>query len=144
MRRVIGRKGKALAAALVLGSAALAAFIYWSRPRPVDLSDYAPADCLAFLQVSDLSRLAGGLGETTAWRSLAEPVGAPASLGANRWWLRLASWTGIGSADTVILARSQVAMILSGAEGTEAGSTLTIKPLATFVIETHTSQRRMR
>jgi hypothetical protein len=47
-------------------------------------------------------------------------------------------------ADVVLFARSQVAVIFSGAEGTQSGSTLIIKPLLTLVVETHTSQSRMR
>jgi hypothetical protein len=34
--------------------------------------------------------------------------------------------------------------VLNGAEGSESGSTLVIKPLLTFIIDTHTSQWRMR
>jgi hypothetical protein len=56
----------------------------------------------------------------------------------------LARWTGIGPLDAVLFARSQVAVVFSGAEGNQAGNTLTIKPLTTFIVETHTSQRRMR
>jgi hypothetical protein len=62
----------------------------------------------------------------------------------NQWWLSIARWTGIGSGDAILLARSQGAIVFSGAEGEQNGSILTVKPLATFVIETHTSQRRMR
>jgi sarcosine oxidase delta subunit len=37
-----------------------------------------------------------------------------------------------------------VALVFSGAEGTQDGSTLIIKPLLTLIVETHTSQSRMR
>jgi len=37
-----------------------------------------------------------------------------------------------------------VAVVFSGAEGTQTGSTLIIKPLLTLIVETHTSQGRMR
>src|SRR5207253_2670910 len=68
----------------------------------------------------------------------------PNNLVLNRWLIRLARWTGLGSADAVLLARSQVAIVFTGAEANVTGPTLTIKPLATLVIETHTTQRRMR
>ena len=130
--------------ALVILVACFALWIYWNRTVKTDLSNYAPADLLAYIEASDLAEVAGGVTNTQAWKSLADPVGAPASLTPNRWLIRLARWTGIGSTDTVLFARSQVAIVLGGAEGTQEGSTLTIKPLMTFIIDTHTSQRRMR
>ena len=124
--------------------ACLALWIYWNRTVKTDLSSYAPADSLGYIEMNDLAEIAGGVTNTQAWKSLAGPIGAPMSLTPNRWLIRLARWTGIGSTDTILFARSQVAMVLSGAEGTQEGSTLTIKPLTTFIIDTHTSQRRMR
>ena len=129
---------------LVLLGACLALWIYWNRTAKTDLSSYAPADSLGYVEVNDLAEIAGGVTNTQAWKSLAGPVGAPTSLTPNKWLIRLARWTGIGSADTILFARSQIAMVLGGAEGTQEGSTITIKPLTTFIIDTHTSQRRMR
>jgi hypothetical protein len=143
MRR-LSTRNRAKILILLLAAAVSLAWLYWNRPTRADLSAYAPADCLAFVEANDLAELASGIGETQAWKSLAGPIGAPQSLLPNRWLLRVAKWTGIGSPDTILLARSQVAVVLSGAQGTQADSTLTIKPLATLIIETHTSQRRMR
>src|SRR6185369_4400761 len=119
-------------------------WIYCNRPTRSDMAVWAPADSLAFLEINDLAGVTFGVGETQAWRLLSEPMGAPSRLAPGRFWILLARWTGIGSADALILARSQAAVIFSGAEGAQTGSTLTIKPLTTLIIETHTSQRRMR
>jgi hypothetical protein len=143
MRGVTLRRRPFLLAGIAL-SLVLVSWFYWNRPARTDLSSYAPADALAFIEVNDLAEIANGVIETRAWQSLAGPIGAPASLTPSRWLIRLARWTGVGSTDTILFARSQVAIVFSGAEGTQAGSTLVIKPLTTFVIETHTSQRRMR
>jgi hypothetical protein len=121
-----------------------AAWIYWNWPRRTDLSRYAPADSLAYLEVNDLAALTNGIEQTQAWQALAPPIGAPAKLSPNRFWTTLARWTGIGYIDAILFARTQVAVVFSGAEGNQTGSTLTIKPLTTFIIETHTSQRRMK
>ena len=129
---------------LILVLALGGAWIYWNRPARSDMAIWAPADCLAFAEVNDLAALAAGVGDLQAWKLLAEPIGAPAKLAPNRLWIFLARWTGIGSTDAVLLARAQAAVIFSGAEGSQAGSTLTIKPLTTFIIETHTSPGRMR
>lgn len=129
---------------LALLGACLALWIYWNRTVKTDLSNYAPADSLSYVEVNDLAEIASGLTNTQAWKSLAGPVGAPTNLTPNKWLIRLARWTGIGSTDTILFARSQVAIVLGGAEGIQEGSTITIKPLTTFIIDTHTSQRRMR
>ncbi len=120
------------------------AWLFWSRAGRTDMAIYAPADCLAFVETNDLTEVVQGIEGTQAWKMLAGPVGAPSHLLPNRWFLRLARWTGIGSAEAILLARSQVAIVFTGADASQAGSTLTVKPLATFVVETHTTQRRMR
>jgi hypothetical protein len=99
---------------------------------------------LAYVEVNDLAALTNGIEQTQAWQTLAPPVGAPSRLSPNRFWTTLARWTGIGYIDAILFARAQVAVVFSGAEGAQTGSTLTIKPLTTFIIETHTSQRRMK
>jgi hypothetical protein len=108
------------------------------------MAAYVPADSLAFVEVDDLVDLANGIGASEAWTKLAGPLGARASLLPNRWLIRLARWTGIGSSDAVVLARSQVALVFTGAEASQSDAALIIKPLTTLVIETHTSSRRMR
>ncbi|HMJ24712.1 MAG TPA: hypothetical protein VK475_02755, partial [Pyrinomonadaceae bacterium] len=130
--------------ALLLVTAFVVVWLFWNRTTQTDLATYAPADCLAFVEANDLPAAALGLESTDAWRALAGPVGARPSLLPSRWFIRLARWTGIGSTDAILLARSQVAIVFTGAEANQAGPTLTIKPLANLVIETHTTQRRMR
>ena len=120
------------------------AWLFWNRPQKADLSVFAPADSLAYVETNDLAGLAAGIDQNQAWQALAAPLGAPTKLSPNRFWIALGRWTGIGSTDAVLLARAQVAVVFSGAEGSQTGSTLTIKPLTTFIIETHTSQWRMR
>jgi hypothetical protein len=119
-------------------------WLFWNRMARTDMATYAPADSLAFVEANDLAEVARGIENTQAWKALAGPIGARTSLLPSRWLIRLARWTGFGSADAVLLARSQVAIVFTGAEASQAGSALTIKPLATLVIETHTSQGRMR
>ena len=103
-----------------------------------------PADSLAFIEANDLPTLASGIEESEAWRALAGPLNAPSSLLPRRWLVRFARWTGLGPIDAVLAARSQVALVFTQAQATQDESTLTIKPLAALVIQTHTSQRRMR
>src|SRR6266436_4955998 len=122
----------------------VAAWIYWSQPHRADLATFAPSDCLAFVEADSASELLLGLEESQGWRTLASPIGARSNLYVNRWLVQVARGLGIGNADALLLARSQFGIVLTGAEVAEAGPTLTIHPLATLVIETHSSQRRVR
>ena len=120
-------------------------WVYWNRTPKADMSGYVPDDALAYIEASDLIGLGNGVSGTEAWRNLAQPLGAPDELIPHRWAIGLARWTGIGSTEAVLLARSQSAVVFApAAQATESGTTLTIKPLAALVIETHTSPRRMR
>jgi hypothetical protein len=143
MRRLIKFRRTAILVliAILVGSAA---WLYWNRVPAANLTAWAPADSLAYVEVNDLSNLVQGVQQNAAWKSFAPLLDAPDNLAPNRWVVRLARWTGIGSADAVLFARSQVAIVFSGAEGTQNGSTLVIKPLLTLIVETHTSQSRMR
>ena len=143
MPALINRRRAAIIIVALLTGLSVA-WIYWNRPQKTDLSEYAPVDSLAFVEATDLSSVVTGIEQTNAWQALAAPIGAPSKISPNRWWISLARWTGLGSDDAILFARSQVAVFFSGAEGSQTGNTLTIKPLTTFIIETHTSQRRMR
>ncbi|HMG76708.1 MAG TPA: hypothetical protein VK582_24755 [Pyrinomonadaceae bacterium] len=142
--RALIRTRRVISLIALLLVALVVVWLYWNRTTRTDMSTYAPADCLAFVEANDLTELAQGIEGTQAWQALAGPVGARSNLLPNRWFIRLARWTGIGSAEAVLLARSQVAVVFTGAEASQAGPTLTIKPFATLLIETHTTQRRMR
>jgi hypothetical protein len=144
MRGLIKSRRAKLLLVILLVVGFVSVWIYWNRPARTDMASYAPADCLAFVEANNLTELAQGIESTQGWKALAGPIGARASLLPNPWIIRLARWTGVGSAEAVLLARSQVAIVFTGAEASQAGPTLTIKPLATLVIDTHTSQSRMR
>lgn len=124
--------------------AVIAGWFYWNWPRRADMAAYVPADCLAFVGADDLVELADGIGSSEAWTKLAAPLGARSRLLPNRWLIRLARWTGIGSSDTMLFARSQFAIVFTGVEESAADATLQVKPLTALIIETHTTQRRMR
>src|SRR5436190_15316328 len=142
MRVLITRRTKLLVPAVVV--ALTVAWIIWNRPANVDLATYVPADSLAFIGVDDLPSLASGIERTEAWRGLAAPLGAPANLLPSGWLISVAKWTGIGSVDAVLAARSQIALVFAQPEASANEQTLTIKPHAALIIATHTSQRRMR
>lgn len=122
----------------------LAVWLWWNRPRKVDMANYVPADTLLYLEANDLPLIASEMTNTDAWKALAQPAGVKANLGSYGWLSRLAAWTGIGPADAVVLARAQIAVAVLGFDFPEEGETLKISPRYAIVAETHTSASRVQ
>ncbi len=122
----------------------LAIWIWWNRPRKVNMAAYVPADSLIYLEANDLPDIAAGITSTDAWKALAPPAGLKSNLGNLKWLSRLVSWTGIGPADSVVLSRAQIAVTVLGLDAADAGDTLKIKPRYAVVVETHTGESRAR
>lgn len=123
----------------------LGAWVWWNRPEPVDMAAYVPADSLIYLETNSLPEIVFGLTSTNAWHALAPPAGLNPNLGNVGWLSRLSAWSGIGSAETVVFSRAQVAIAVLGFEVTEESSTVRdIKPSIALVAETHTSAQRVQ
>ncbi|HEY0377417.1 MAG TPA: hypothetical protein VGC87_10730 [Pyrinomonadaceae bacterium] len=122
----------------------LAVWVWWNYPRKVKMTAYVPADALVYLEANDLPDIATGVISTDAWKALAPAAGIRSNLGNIGWLSRLASWTGIGSADAVVLSRAQIAVVVLGLEAADAGDTLKIKPIYAVVVESHTGEGRLR
>jgi hypothetical protein len=123
----------------------LAAWLWWNRPQAVDMAAYVPAESLVYLETNSLPEIVGGLTSTDAWRALAPPAGLSPNVGRVGWLSRLSAWSGIGSAETVVFSRAQVAVAVLGFEVTEESSTVRdIKPRIALVAETHTGAARVQ
>lgn len=122
----------------------LAVWVWWNYPRKVDMTAYVPADALVYLEANDLPDIATGVINTDAWKALAPAAGIRSNMGNLGWLSRLASWTGIGPADAVVLSRAQVAVVVLGLEAADAGDTLKIKPIYAVVVESHTGEGRLQ
>jgi hypothetical protein len=120
------------------------ACVWWNRPQKSDMADYAPADALVYLECNSLLNVVDGLASTDGWKELRPFFSGSATQPPNRWLTRAISWTGIGPTKTVILARAQLATVMIDLGAQEEGETLTIRPEAAILIETHTSERRIR
>lgn len=122
----------------------LAVWVWWNYPRKVNMTAYVPADTLVYLEANDLPDIATGVINTDAWKALAPAAGIRSNLGNLGWLSRLASWTGIGPADAVVLSRAQVAVAVLNLEAADAGDTLKIKPVYAVVVESHTGEGRLQ
>ena len=121
----------------------VAAWLWWNRPHQSDMAGYAPADALIYLECNSLLDAVAAIASTDAWKELSPLLGKAGSP-PNRWLTRAVSWTGIGPTRTVIIARAQLATVMLDLGAKEQGETLTIKPEAAILIETHTAERRIR
>ena len=123
----------------------LVVWVWWNRPARVDMSAYAPAESIVFFEANSLPEIIRGLTTTDAWRALAPPAGLNEHVGQLGWLSRLSAWTGIGTAETVVFSRSQVAVAVLGFKATEETETsLDIKPRIALIAETHTNLKRVR
>lgn len=127
----------ALLAVLLLG---VGIWIYSRRISRVNLESYVPESALGFVEINDLLRLVEQLTQTEAWQQLAPAFGLSDRL---RYLSRvgvLARLTGIGSPETLMLARAQYAIVVTGIEvrGDE------VKPRLAVIAETHTSPDQLR
>ena len=122
----------------------LAIWIWWNRPQRVNMAAYVPADSLIYLEANNLPEIATSIVSTDAWKALAPAAGLRLNLGNLSWLSHLASWTGIGAAESVLLSRAQVAITVLGMDAADAGDTLRIKPRYALVVETHMGEGRAR
>lgn len=129
----------------VLALLAIGAGWLWRiKPREADMTALVPANSLLYLEVNNPLEVVQALENTEAWKVIDDLAGASQKTPRNAWFERFIGWTGIGPVDSVILARSQVAVVVTGLGATEDSDTLRIRPEAALVIETKTSERRIR
>ena len=123
---------------------AAGAWVWWNRQQRSEMAAYAPADALVYLECNSLLDIVEGIASTYAWKGLSPSLGTSVGQPPGRWLRHFVSWTGIGPMQTVILARAQVATVMLDLGAKEQGETLTIKPEAAILIETHTAGPRIR
>lgn len=120
-----------------------AVWIWWNHPRKVEMAAYIPADSVAYFEANDLPALLKGMSETNAWQTLASPAGIRSDLGTIGWLSKISFWTGIGTAESVVFSRAQIAVAVTGIGGTENSEAVQIRPRYAVVIESHSSESRI-
>ncbi|MGH9875880.1 MAG: hypothetical protein ACRD9S_25795 [Pyrinomonadaceae bacterium] len=128
----------------VLFLAVIGAWLWWVRPKSVDMAKYAPADSLLYLEANRPSEVIDAVAGTQAWKAFASVIEPSPSTPQSHWLRGFVAWTGIGPIKSVILARAQVAVVVTDLRTVEEGDSLNIKSEGAFLIETHTSERRIK
>ncbi len=111
-------------------------WLYWQRFTRVALDSYVPETALGFVEVNDLPRLLNQFAATDAWQQLAPLYGLQDKLQYAGWANWAGRWLGIGTKESLLIARGQFALVVSGIEvrGDE------VKPRLALLIETHSSE----
>ena len=122
----------------------VAGWLWWVRPEKVDMAIYAPATSLLYLESNRPLAVVDTIVGTDAWKIVDKASGTQPGAQPNRWLQSFIGWTGIGPIRSVILARSQLAVVVTDLGTTEDGETLRVKPEGAVLIETHTAERRIR
>ena len=119
-------------------------WLLWVKPKPTDMAQYAPANTVFYLEVNSPADVLRNLTNTDVWKLIVENGNAPQLSVGNGWQQDFVRVTGIGPIHSVILSRSQLAVVVTSFGATESGDTLNVKPEAALILETHTSERRIR
>ena len=121
----------------------VAAITFWSsRTSRVDMSEYAPADALVYVEVDSLSDVIKAFQTSTAWTTAATKLGVKST--AEGHWALVASRAGLAPTEAVLSSRAQIALVVVGLNTAEKDESLKVKPEVALIIETHTSKWRMK
>ena len=119
-----------------------AAGIWFNLPTKTDLADYAPADSIVYVEFNSLADVARTIQHTDVWKAAA-PV-TRSGAGTDNRLLTTAARAGIGPVESVLFARTQVALVVVGLNTSEQEDTLKVRPEIALIAETHTSRWRTK
>jgi hypothetical protein len=128
----------------VLVVVVVAGWLWWVRPGRVDMATYAPANSLLYLESNRPLEVVEAITGTDAWKSVNNVVGPLMTPPQNNWVQAFVGRTGLGPVQSVVLARAQLAVVVTDLRTTEEGETLKLAPEGAVIIETHTAEWRIR
>ncbi len=129
---------------VLLGVLLAIGWLIWTRPKKVDMAGYAPADALLYIEANEPLSVLQTIVGTDAWKIFDKTGGATLGTGQSSWMRWFIRNTGIGPIQSVILTRLQIAVVVTDVGTIEENTTLRVKPEAAVIIETHTSETRIR
>jgi hypothetical protein len=124
--------------------AVVVSWIWIAKPKNVDMASYAPADSLIYLESNRPFAVVETIAGTDAWKAFERVVGGQPSVTQSYWLRTFISWTGIGPVQSVVLARAQIAAVVTDLGATEDGETLQIRSEGALLIQTHTAGFRIK
>jgi len=136
------RRVRLLLVLVLLAVLCAAGFVWVNLPGRADLADYAPADSLVYVEFNNLAAVAHAIQYTDVWKAAA-PITHTKPPTENRL-LTAAARAGIGPIESVLFARTQVALVVVGLNTIEQDQTLRLRPEIALIAETHTSSWRTK
>jgi hypothetical protein len=122
----------------------VAGWLWIARPQTVDMSTYAPADSLLYLESNRPLAVVETIADTDAWKAFERVMGTQSGAMRRQWLQRFIGVTGLGPVQSVVLARAQVAAVVTDLGATEEGEALRIRSEGAVLIETHTAEFRIK
>jgi len=127
---------------VLLGIVAGGIWFWLSIPGKVDLAEYAPADSLVYVEFNNLADVARAIQYTDVWKAAA-PITHSKAATPNQIWTTAAK-AGVAPIESVLFARTQVALVVVGLNTAEQDNTLKVRPELALIAETHTARWRTR
>jgi hypothetical protein len=118
--------------------------LWFNRPQRTEMAGYVPAESLLFIEVDSMPAVLRAIGSTDAAKTLAPILEIKNEFVRYGLFERFVYWTGIGSAESVVASRAQVAIAVIGLDTVREVDTLWVKARVAMVIETHASESRTR
>lgn len=119
-----------------------AAWLWWALPSTADMTDYAPADSLVYIEFNNPAAVAQAIQTTDVWQA-AVPITHSKPTSRNRLMVTAAR-AGLGPLEAVLFARAQIALVVVGMNTSEEADTLKVRPEVALIAETHTSKWRTK
>lgn len=118
---------------LVLLLVAAGTWLYFHRSTPIQLATLVPESSICYIELNDWSRFVKELTAGDGWRQLSGAYGLPSDIKALSPAARAIALTGFGNNEQTLLARAQMAVVVSALEvrGTD------VKPRLALIVETH-------
>lgn len=115
-------------------------WIFFHRFETVAMEKYIPDSALGYVTINNVPKFLDQFTETKAWQELAPAYGLQKQFGFAGWLGKIARWTGIGNKETLLVARGQFALVVTGIEvrGDE------VKPRWALLAETHGSESQVQ
>lgn len=127
---------------VLLAALAGAAWLWYAMPATADLADYAPADAVVYVEFDNVADVARTIQHTDLWKAAAPITG---SNGGNpNSVIVSAARAGIGPIESVLFARTQLALVVVGLNTYEQDATLRVRPEIALIAETHTQRWRTK
>lgn len=119
-----------------------AAWLWFNRPAPVDLANYAPADSLLYVELNNPADVTRAIEHSDVWQAAAPIIQYKPS--SESKIMMTAARAGIGPIEAVLFARAQIALVVVGVNAAEEEETLRVRPEVALIAETHTSRWRTK